>query len=86
MDCITWILLKSSKIALDFGPGQSVNICGPSGSPVTKDLFDEANIPWVDVTMEFVNQNKYILEPRHLIFTSLFSRILFGCRYYLSEA
>ena len=49
MDCITWILLKSSIIALDFGPGQSVNICGPSGSPVTKVLLDEeAN---VDVTI-----------------------------------
>lgn len=49
MDCIAWILLKSSKIALDFGPGQSVNICGPSGSPVTKVLLDEeAN---VDVTI-----------------------------------
>ena len=50
MDCIAWILLKSSKIALDFGPGQSVNICGPSGSPVTKVLLDEeAN---VDVTIK----------------------------------
>ena len=66
MDCITWILLKSSIIALDFGPGQSVNIWGPSGSPVTKDLFDETSIPLVDVTKEFENQSEYISESRLL--------------------